>query len=171
VKSANGGNCQPENALAQFLRFVGLSIVTAGIEYATFAIVYLESHNILLATITARAVAGLFNFTANRTVAFRFRGSLLGEASKYVVLVVSLMWISYGLVTTLISVFGLGVYVSKLLAEGTLFGASFALQNLIVLTERWRDWSGGHTPAGTDPNAYYGRPGDPLSSHPKNTRP
>lgn len=141
-----------------FLRFVGLSLVTAGIDYSTFAIVYLESHNILLATIAARAIAGLFNFTANRTLAFRSRGSVRGEAIKYVVVVAALMWVSYGLVTTLVLVLGLGVYVSKLLAEGTLFAASFALQNLFVFAGRRRDRIDGETPAVTDWGAYYRRP-------------
>src|SRR5262249_61658745 len=54
-----------------FLRFVGLSVITAGVDYSTFALTYIASHNILLATITARAVAGLFNFTPNRTLPFR----------------------------------------------------------------------------------------------------
>jgi trans-aconitate methyltransferase len=80
------------------------------------------------------------------------------EALKYVVLVVGLMWISYGLVTTLVLVLGIGVYVSKMLAEGALFGASFALQYLFVFARRWRGQSTGDVPATTDWGAYYRRP-------------
>jgi len=139
-----------------FLRFVGLSIVTAAIDYAAFAIVFSTRHNILLGTIIARAIAGLFNFTANRTFVFRSRGDVTAEALKYAALVIALMSISYGLVTTLVIVLGLSVYTSKLLAEGTLFAASFALQNLVVFGSRRRQ--GADTRA-TDWDAYYRKAG------------
>ena len=135
-----------------FLRFVGLSIVTAAIDYAAFAIVFSNRHNILLGTIIARAIAGLFNFTANRTLVFRSRGDVTTEALKYAALVIALMSISYGLVTTLVIVLGLSVYTSKLLAEGALFAASFALQNLVVFGNRRRQ---GEATRATDWDAYY----------------
>jgi glycosyltransferase involved in cell wall biosynthesis len=119
-----------------FLRFVGLSMVTAAIDYAVFAIAFSAQHNILLAILTARAVAGTFNFIANRNVVFRSRGSVAAEALKYASLVIVLMSISYGLVTTMVTVLGFNVYVSKVLAEGGLFAASFALQNLVVFGDR-----------------------------------
>jgi glycosyltransferase involved in cell wall biosynthesis/SAM-dependent methyltransferase len=139
-----------------FLRFVGLSIVTAAIDYAAFAIVYRSQHNILLGTIIARAIAGLFNFTANRTLVFRSRGNASTEALKYATLVITLMTISYGLVTTLVIVLGLSVYSSKLLAEGTLFAASFALQNLVVFGGRRQQPSRARA---TDWDAYYRKAG------------
>src|SRR5262249_29633049 len=139
-----------------FLRFIGLSIVTAGIDYATFAVVYAAMHNILLATVLARVLAGTFNFTANRTLVFRSRGGVLSEALKYAALVFGLMWVSYGLVTTLVLVLGLSVYVSKLLAEGSLFAASFALQNLLVFADR--STSDDDALRATDWDAYYRRP-------------
>ena len=139
-----------------FLRFVGLSIVTAAIDYAAFAIVFSNRHNILLGTIIARAIAGLFNFTANRTLVFRSRGDVTSEALKYAALVIALMSISYGLVTTLVIVLGLSVYTSKLLAEGALFAASFALQNLVVFGTRRRQ---GEATRATDWDAYYRKAG------------
>ena len=119
-----------------FLRFISLSIITAAIDYATFAIAFNARDNILLSIVIARLIAGTFNFIANRTVVFRSRGNVTTEALKYATLVITLMSISYGLVTVLVGTVGLGVYTSKLLAEGGLFAASFALQNLIVFTGR-----------------------------------
>ena len=119
-----------------FVRFLSLSILTAGIDYATFAMVFTAQHNILLSMIVARIVAGTFNFVANRSVVFRSRGNALAEALKYATLVVALMSISYGLVTMLVDVVGLNVYLAKVLAEGGLFLASFALQNLVVFSGR-----------------------------------
>ena len=119
-----------------FLRFISLSMITAGIDYATFAIVFTARRNILLSIIIARLIAGTFNFIANRNVAFRSRGPLLSEALKYATLVITLMSISYGLVTTMVGVLGFGVYTSKLVAEGGLFVVSFALQNVFVFSGR-----------------------------------
>jgi glycosyltransferase involved in cell wall biosynthesis len=119
-----------------FLRFISLSIITAGIDYATFAIVFTARDNILLSIVIARLIAGTFNFTANRILVFRSRGPLLSEAVKYATLVITLMTISYSLVTVMVDVLHFGVYTSKLLAEGGLFAASFALQNLVVFNGR-----------------------------------
>jgi putative flippase GtrA len=138
-----------------FLRFVGLSMVTAAIDYSIFAAVYAAGHNILLATSVARAVAGVFNFSANRLVVFRSRSAVVREAIRYAALVIALMWVSYGLVTTLVLELGVNVYVSKLLAEGTLFAASFALQNLFVFG---RTRGEAQSPRATDWDAYYRRP-------------
>jgi putative flippase GtrA len=123
-----------------FLRFVGLSIVTAALDFAVFAIAYGAARNILAATIMGRLVAGVFNFSMNRIVVFRSHGSLAREATTYAVLVAALMSVSYGLVTSLVIFVGLSVYISKVLAEGTLFAASFALQNLLVFADRRRSW-------------------------------
>jgi putative flippase GtrA len=130
--------------------------VTAAIDYSVFALVFAPARNILLATIAARAIAGLFNFTVGRSLVFRSRASVAPQAVKYALLVTALMWISYGLVTTFVLVLGLGVYVSKLLAESALFAASFALQNVAVFGEPRR---GERTARrGTDWDAYYRRP-------------
>jgi putative flippase GtrA len=119
-----------------FLRFLSLSIITAAIDYAAFAIVFTARHDILLSIVIARLIAGTFNFLANRSVVFRSRGKVASEAAKYAALVVGLMLISYALISALVNVFHLNVYVSKVLVEGTLFLASFALQNLVVFSRR-----------------------------------
>ena len=119
-----------------FVRFLSLSILTAAIDYIAFAIAFTARHDILIAIVTARLIAGTFNFIANRQVVFRSRGNAAAEAMKYAALVVALMTISYGLITTLVNVFDVNVYVSKVLVEGSLFAASFALQNLVVFAGR-----------------------------------
>jgi len=119
-----------------FLRFLSLSIITAAIDYAAFAVVFTARHDILLSIVIARLIAGTFNFLANRSVVFRSHGNAASEAAKYAALVVGLMLISYALISALVNVFHLNVYVSKVLVEGTLFLASFALQNLVVFSRR-----------------------------------
>ena len=115
-----------------FIRFLSLSILTAALDYAAFAMVFTARRDVLQALIVARVISWIFNFTANRKLVFRSRGNVGAEALKYIALAVSLMVVSYGLITTLVTVIGLNVYIAKVLAEGTLFAASFALQNLVV---------------------------------------
>jgi putative flippase GtrA len=142
-----------------FIRFLGLSMATSGLDFSVFALVYVAAHNILAATAIARAVAGTFNFISNRTLVFRSTGGLAREALKYALLVMMLMGVSYGLVTSLMIFAGLGVYASKLLAEGVLFAASFALQNLWVFPDREPGRGRADIAArGTDWNEYYRRP-------------
>lgn len=117
-----------------FLRFISLSIVTAAIDYAAFAVVFTARHDVLTSIVIARVISASFNFIVNRRVVFRSRGNALAEAMKYVTLVIALMSISYGLITTLVDVAGMNVYLAKVLVEGTLFAASFALQNLVVFS-------------------------------------
>lgn len=119
-----------------FLRFISLSVITAAIDYAAFAIVFTARRDVLTAIVIARIISASFNFLVNRHVVFRSRGNALFEAAKYVTLVIALMSISYGLITTLVSVAGMNVYLAKVLVEGTLFAASFALQNLVVFAGR-----------------------------------
>ena len=45
-----------------FLRFLGLSLATAAVDYTVFAIVFMAGHSILAAMAAARVVAGSFNF-------------------------------------------------------------------------------------------------------------
>lgn len=120
-----------------FLRFLGLSMATAAIDYTVFAIAFMAGHSILGAMAAARVVAGTFNFTCNRITVFKSKGPIVPEAFKYATLVVALMAVSYSLVRSLVYL-GLNVYVGKVVAEGGLFIASFALQNMLVFVDRRR---------------------------------
>src|SRR5262245_49122754 len=80
-----------------FLRFLGLSIATAAVDYTVFALAFMAGHSILGAMAAARVVAGTFNFTCNRIAVFKSKGSIVPEAFKYATLVVALMAVSYSL--------------------------------------------------------------------------
>jgi putative flippase GtrA len=140
-----------------FVRFVSLSLITAALDFVVFTIAYRASHNIFAATVIGRILGGAFNFSVNRALVFRSRGGVVGELIKYASLVGVLMGVSYGLVTSLVIFVGLTVYVAKLIAETTLFAASFALQNLVVFGERRA--APVATTGRTDWDAYYRQPG------------
>jgi glycosyltransferase involved in cell wall biosynthesis len=141
-----------------FLRFVALSMATAILDFLVFAAAYAVSSNILLSTAGARVVAGLFNYSIARALVFKSTGPAGRELAKYVALVVWLMTLSYALLTTLVVFLGWSVYVSKLVAEGTLFVASFAVQRLLIFGRSEPEPES----AATDWDTYYMRPARPA---------
>lgn len=119
-----------------FMRFSALSITTALLDYIVFSIVWLSAGSLLASLASARLVAGTFNFTLARKMVFKSKNKLPREAASYVLLVISLMAVSYGLVQSMTHFLHMNVYVSKLIAEGGLFIASFSLQNLLIFTKQ-----------------------------------
>ena len=138
-----------------FLRFLTLSLATAGLDFLVFAAAYAISGNILGSTVAARIGAGTFNFYFARTAVFRSRGAAATELVKYVALVSWLMMVSYTVLTGLVIFGGLNVYVSKVIAETLLFLASFAIQRLFIFRHRSRPTS---RQTATDWDTYYRRP-------------
>lgn len=117
-----------------FLRFSILSLATAAIDYLIFVLVFSYFHNLLLGIVLARLVAGTFQFTVGKFWVFKSSNKLIGEAIKYVLLVIGLMSLSYGLITPMVIYLKFNPYLSKVIAEGSIFLLSFAAQNLFVYT-------------------------------------
>jgi putative flippase GtrA len=115
-----------------FLRFIVLSSMTALIDYLVFVISMWLSGDILLSMILARCVAGTYNFSFGGRWVFRSTQHPVRRALKYALLVVVLMFISYGLLTPMVTYLGLSPYLSKILAEGAVFLLSFAAQSIFV---------------------------------------
>lgn len=122
-----------------FFRFFILSILTAIIDYTIFSISWIISSNILLSTIIARIFAGIFNFTFAKKAVFLSGNDMLPELMKYISLVTVLMFISYGFITFLILLFNINIFVAKIIVEGTLFFASFAMQRLYIFNMKEED--------------------------------
>lgn len=117
-----------------FIRFSAVSIASALIDYLVFSISWAITGNILLSTVYARLLAGTFNFLLGKKAVFRSGNKMLPEAVKYILLAVVLMFISYGLVENMVTMFGVNVFLAKIVAEGTLFLASFAMQRIYVFS-------------------------------------
>ncbi|HCS39489.1 MAG TPA: hypothetical protein DIW44_07890 [Anaerolineaceae bacterium] len=117
-----------------FLRFSFLSIMTAGIDYAIFSILFLFSNSILLSIIIARIAAGSFQFFMGKKWVFKSRNKLFIELIKYVLLVGILMLVSYTFIEIMVTNFGLNAIISKMIAELSLFIISFMLQKKFVFS-------------------------------------
>lgn len=119
-----------------FFRFSILSILTAVIDYFVFSIAWIISSNILLSTAIARFFAGTFNFIFAKKAVFLSKNNILLELSKYILLVIVLMFISYALVTTLVIFLSINIFAAKFISEGILFFASFAMQRIYIFTQK-----------------------------------
>jgi putative flippase GtrA len=115
-----------------FLRFSMLSLATAAIDYLVFVLAFMHFHNLFLGIVLARLVAGTFQFTVGKYWVFKSSNRLISEAVKYAVLVTGLMLLSYGLITPMVIYLKFNPYISKAIAEASIFLLSFAAQNLFV---------------------------------------
>ena len=115
-----------------FVRFAGISLATAAIDFAVFAAAFPLLGSILWSIVASRLVAGTFNFLASKRVVFKSRASFAPELAKYVALVLSLMLLSWLLTAAIYQLLGGHVLIAKALAEGGLFLASFAIQRTLV---------------------------------------
>ncbi|OCJ04451.1 hypothetical protein A6U87_16600 [Rhizobium sp. AC44/96] len=115
-----------------FVRFAGVSIATAVLDFAVFAAAFSLLGNIFWSIFASRLVAGTFNFAASKRVVFKSETSVAPELGKYVALVVLLMVLSWLSTEALSGLMNGHVLIAKALAEGALFLASFAVQRTFV---------------------------------------
>lgn len=87
-----------------------------------------QAQRILLATIAARVVSSLYNFTVNRRVVFDAGGRLGVQLVKYYCLVVVQMLASAGLVTLLVNILPFADTIVKMIVDICLFFISFQIQ-------------------------------------------
>jgi glycosyltransferase involved in cell wall biosynthesis len=138
-----------------FFRFSILSLVTAVLDFAVFSATYYFGGRLLWSAVTARLVAGLFNFTLSRALIFRSHGRILGEIGRYFSLVFGLLALSFTLMLGMRMAWGTNIYWAKITAEGVLFLASFSLQNTLVF--RLRDRRTASAKGQTDWDSYYSK--------------
>ena len=119
-----------------FIRFSAVALCSAGLDYGLFSLTYFYTQNILTSTITARVCSSIFNFTGSRLITFRSKGNVVHEAVKYFSLVGLFMVLSYTVVSSITHLLGISAYISKLLGEGLLFFASFAIQHFLIFNTK-----------------------------------
>jgi len=140
-----------------FARFLVSSLLTAGLDVALFTAAYVASGSLLQAAVAGRLGAGTFNFLVNKRIVFKAHDAFAWELIKYVALVLTMLAVSYQLISNLHESHGVNVYVAKLGVEGFLFLVSFSVQRILVFTSSFSDRP---PPApATDWDAYYRRPG------------
>ena len=129
-------------------RFSVLSLLTATLDNIVFALMFGATGSIARSQIAARLVAMTFNYLGARTMVFHSRQRHAVVLTKYVALVLVNGLVSYALIRWLHGSFGVGTITAKLLAEGLLFIANFAIQRDFVFTRR-------ESTGATDWDTYY----------------
>lgn len=120
------------------LKFLCGSVMSSGLDLLMFTVlsVLLRDHmelktSLLIATVGARVVSSLFNFTFNRRAVFKSDGSVKGTIARYYVLCICQLMVSYALVYSVTQILELGkilTIVSKAIIDTVLFLISFQIQ-------------------------------------------
>ena len=118
------------------LRFSALSAATALVDNAVFIAVFRVSQSVASAQIAGRLVAVMLNYWGARRAVFHSQQKHIQVLPKYVLLVSANAVISYSLISFRHSVFKTPVISAKLIAEGPLFVAHFAIQRDLVFTRK-----------------------------------
>ena len=134
------------------LRFTVLSVLTALLDNLIFALSLSYTGSIARSQFLGRLVAMVFNYAGARGAVFHSRQRHVVVLPKYVALVAVNGLLSYALLEFLHLRLGLRAIPAKLIAEGILFIANFAIQRDFVFTRRTRR-SGPAT--ATDWDIYY----------------
>ncbi|MDR2198267.1 MAG: bifunctional glycosyltransferase family 2/GtrA family protein [Deltaproteobacteria bacterium] len=120
---------------AVFLRYFGLSVSTALLDFVTFGVFYYLWHRLLLAFVAARIISVLYNFNFARSWVFKAKNHLLKQFAKYISLVLFNMSIAYAFTYLISHFFGGYVILAKIIAEGTLFLFSFIILRRFILVK------------------------------------
>ena len=116
------------------LRFSALSILTALLDNLVFVLTYSATASIGESQIVGRLAAMVFNYLGARSVVFQSQQKHALVLPKYVSLVVANGLVSYTAIQFLHFRIGLATVPAKLIAEGLLFIANFAIQRDFVFT-------------------------------------
>lgn len=118
-------------AAASFLIDIGLFALLNGLLQTAVK----DSVRIFAATVGARMVSSVFNYSFNRKAVFEHGGEVSRSLIKYYILCVVQMLLSYGLVYIVTELLTLGAFftvLSKIVIDSLLFMASFQIQRVWV---------------------------------------
>ena len=115
-----------------FLRYCGVSVLAAVLDSLVFYLTYTSTSNIALSQLFGRCVAVGVAFAIARNVVFRSDTDVMRSLLKYLGLVLIMGVVSYALINFLLDRFRFPPLAAKLIAEGLLFVANFAIQRELV---------------------------------------
>jgi len=116
------------------LRFTGISISSAFIDYLLFYLVLLSTDSIIKSFVIARFISACYNYTMSKRIVFKSKDESHKSIVKYITLVIFLL-VSSIVLTKLLTLFGISTMYAKFIAECLLFIASFLVQKFFVFTQ------------------------------------
>lgn len=127
------------------LRHIANSVLTSIIDYIGFSFFLIYGGSILGSMVFGRVIACAFNFSVGKKFVFKSKNSLKTELSRYLILLVSLMFVSYASIELLYKYLNISPFVSKIFVEILVFVVSFFLQRIFVFSQpdqKLTDWDG-----------------------------
>jgi putative flippase GtrA len=115
-----------------FLRFAAVSMITAAIDNTVFLLLHHSWASVIGCQFASRAVAGVFNYSANKLEVFRSPARNKKALPRYCFTVVAQGLVSYFLFTNLSRLLQIDVAWAKIAVETALFFASFVVQREFV---------------------------------------
>ncbi len=115
-----------------FLRYCGAGLATAAIDNIIFIIIFMISSNTLISQIISRSCGALVSFILNYRAVFKSAEKKNTTLFKFIVLVVVMGVVSYGLLKFISLEWGMDIILAKILAELILFVISFLIQRKYV---------------------------------------
>ena len=127
------------------IRFATSSLTATAADYLIFTLMHFLVPNQLIGSVViARGISSYINFIINKRIVFKSKFSTRKAAVRYYALVGLILLMNYGLITLLSKVFGLNVFLAKLIADSLLYVISFYFQREFV----YRDHSARRSSAG-----------------------
>ena len=108
------------------------SLLSAVIDYVIFAILFFFSNKIFISMLISRIVTAFFNFSVGRKFVFKSTKNFLKEIFKYIILLFSIMFLSYYGVLLGNKIFNTSPYITKPIVETIIFIISFLIQRFII---------------------------------------
>ncbi len=124
-------------------RFTLSALAAVVADYIGFALAYSAGAGTLGALAVGRIGGTLINFNLNRRFVFHHQGGLAAPLVKFLLLVVVLAAVSYGLIEVFAAEFGIHVLVAKAISETLLFSVSYVVQRNLVFAGGGRRRGGG----------------------------
>ncbi|MBU2895555.1 bifunctional glycosyltransferase family 2/GtrA family protein [Vibrio hepatarius] len=117
-----------------FLRFTGISISSALIDYLLFYLVLLSTDSTLKSFVIARLISACYNYIMSKRIVFKSEEKSYNTIVRYIMLAIFLLVSSMGL-TKLLILCGISIMYAKFIAECLLFIASFLVQKFFVFSQ------------------------------------
>ncbi|MFN7936092.1 MAG: bifunctional glycosyltransferase family 2/GtrA family protein [Bryobacteraceae bacterium] len=114
-----------------FLRYSASAVMAAVIDSTVFSVALWKTGDLVVSQVAGRSLATLVAFFVLRNVVFRSQEQAWKSLLRFVTLVVVSGGVSFRLIEALVDG-GVSPLGAKLLAEGTLFVANFAVQRTLV---------------------------------------
>jgi putative flippase GtrA len=110
------------------------SLAAFGIDFGVLLAMMAATDRLAVSVATARVVSASFNFAINRRLVFKADSDRAQSARRYFALALGIVVANYGLMRLLTGL-GVGLIVSKLIVESTLFVVSFNVQRHLVFSK------------------------------------